>query len=187
MYCPKCSQEQISDEMRFCSRCGFSLVVVRDLVAGGEPLVKRDGETQPAQLSCGQKGARRAAWMLLTSLVLALFVGFLTAIDDDFAVFLLLPFLLFVSGIALLFYGVFVADKRAARKKATALQAYVAPSMPGQRGTVSSTPELYPPRMAPIESFTGRRAQTAEMVRPPSVTENTTRLLDEDADPRRID
>jgi uncharacterized membrane protein YvbJ len=25
MYCPKCSQEQISDEVRFCPRCGFQL------------------------------------------------------------------------------------------------------------------------------------------------------------------
>jgi hypothetical protein len=187
MYCPKCSQEQISEEMRFCSRCGFSLLAVRDLVAGGDPLVKRDGETPPAQLSCGQKGVRRAAWMLLSSLVVALFIGFLTAIDDDFAVFLLLPFLVFIIGLVLLFYGVFMADKRAARKKAAALQAYVAPSMPGQLGAASRAPELYPQRMAPIESFTGKRAQTAEMVRPPSVTENTTRLLDEDADPRRID
>ena len=172
MYCPKCSQEQISGEMRFCSRCGFSLIAVRELVASG------NAESQSPQGPCSQRGARRAAWIFLASLTLGLFVGFLTAIDDDFAVFLLLPFLLFISGIAMLFYSVFIADKRAARKKAAALQTYAASST-GQLGTASRAPELYPPRMTPIESFTARRPETAEMVRPPSVTENTTRLLDE--------
>lgn len=185
MYCPKCSQEQISDEMRFCSRCGFSLIAVKDLVASGNGLVKQEAETQAPQVSCGQRGARRAAWMLLVSLALALFVGFLTAIEDEFAVLLLLPFLLFVSGIAILFYSVFLADKRAERKRLAATQAHLATSIPGQPGTAARTPELYPSRMAPIASFTARRPETAEMVRPPSVTENTTRLLEEDADARR--
>jgi len=33
MYCPKCSQQQISDNIRYCSRCGFPLNVVVDLLA----------------------------------------------------------------------------------------------------------------------------------------------------------
>ncbi len=32
MYCPKCSQLQSSDEMRFCPRCGFALAGVAMLV-----------------------------------------------------------------------------------------------------------------------------------------------------------
>src|SRR5687768_16026995 len=111
MYCPKCSQEQISNEMRFCSCCGFSLTAVRDLVAGGNALAKPEAETP--QLSSGQRAVRRAVWTLLASVGLALFIGFLSAIDDDFAAFLLFPFLVFVIGFALLLYGVFIADKRA--------------------------------------------------------------------------
>lgn len=185
MYCPNCSQEQVSDEMRFCSRCGFSLVTVKELVAGSKALVKHEAETQPAQFSCGQRAVRRGAWMMLASLAATLIVGLLAAIDDGFAVLLLLPFLAFVSGFALMLYGVFIADKRAARKRLAASQAYSAPSVPGQLGASARIPELYPARMAPIESFPARRTETAEMVRPPSVTENTTRLLDEEADPRR--
>jgi hypothetical protein len=29
MYCPKCAQEMVSDELRFCSRCGFDLSSVK--------------------------------------------------------------------------------------------------------------------------------------------------------------
>lgn len=30
MFCPKCSQQQISEEVRYCSRCGFELAAVSD-------------------------------------------------------------------------------------------------------------------------------------------------------------
>jgi predicted amidophosphoribosyltransferase len=33
MFCPKCNQQQASDEMRFCARCGFPLSAVADLIA----------------------------------------------------------------------------------------------------------------------------------------------------------
>jgi hypothetical protein len=34
MYCPKCGQQQVSEGVLFCSRCGFNLNVVRASVAG---------------------------------------------------------------------------------------------------------------------------------------------------------
>lgn len=33
MFCPKCSQAQVSERVRFCSRCGFRLDAVKELVA----------------------------------------------------------------------------------------------------------------------------------------------------------
>lgn len=33
MYCPKCGQQQVSEEVRFCSRCGFTLASVRASLA----------------------------------------------------------------------------------------------------------------------------------------------------------
>jgi len=33
MYCPKCSQQQVSDDIRFCPRCGFQLDAVKGLFA----------------------------------------------------------------------------------------------------------------------------------------------------------
>ncbi len=51
--------------------------------------------------------------------------------------------------------------------------------MPGQLGTAARSPELSPPRVAPIEGFTAQRVDTAEM-QPLSATENTRRLLNEE-------
>jgi hypothetical protein len=179
MYCPKCSQEQISDEMRFCSRCGFSLSAVRELVASEKALVETGAGAPAGERTGGQKAVRRGAWIMLASLAFTLFVGLMTAVDDDFAILLFLPFLGFVFGLLNVFYGAFLADKRA-RKKA-ALKAHAVPMMPVQQGFAAELPAA---RNAPIENFP-KRGATAEMVQPPSVTENTTRLLDEDSDPRR--
>lgn len=120
---------------------------------------------------------------MLASLAFTLFVGFMSAIDDDFAVMLVLPFLGFIIGLVSVFYGAFWADKRALKRAAA--KSLVVPTMPGQLGAPAGA-ELPASRMAPIESFTGKRGETAEMIQsPPSVTENTTRLLEEESDARR--
>jgi hypothetical protein len=31
MHCPRCGQQQISDQTKFCSRCGFQLGLVSEL------------------------------------------------------------------------------------------------------------------------------------------------------------
>ncbi len=35
MHCPRCGQQQVSDETKFCSRCGFQLGLVSELLANG--------------------------------------------------------------------------------------------------------------------------------------------------------
>ncbi len=181
MYCPKCSQQQVSDEVRFCSRCGFSLSAVRELIAGSGAPVERGVEAQAGQLSRSQRGVRKGAWMMLASLALTPVVGLVSAINDVFVILLLLPVLCFVVGFARVLYGVFLAEKRAPLVKGAASQPHVVPIMPGQLGTAARSPELSPPRVAPTESFTAQRMKTGEMVQPPSVIEGTTRLLDEEA------
>ena len=177
MYCPKCSQEQVSDEMRFCSRCGFPLSAVRELVESGSAPPIDPGA---AQLARKQKVIRRGAWMMLATLGLTIFVGLLTSIDDDFVVLMFFPALCFVIGFLQVLYGVFLSDRRAARRLKQAQ-----PVVPAQLNTPPARAELSAPRVAPAESFSGHRVETAEMVRPASVTENTTRLLDDESDPRR--
>ena len=35
MHCPRCGQQQVSEETKFCSRCGLQLVIVTELLANG--------------------------------------------------------------------------------------------------------------------------------------------------------
>lgn len=38
MHCPRCGQQQVSEETKFCSRCGFQLAVVAELLQHGGTL-----------------------------------------------------------------------------------------------------------------------------------------------------
>lgn len=46
MYCPRCSQEQASEDLRFCSRCGFPLAHVASVVASGGVLPQMDASAK---------------------------------------------------------------------------------------------------------------------------------------------
>ena len=68
IYCPRCSQQQLSSDVRFCSRCGLQLEGVEELVAtGGLSLVA--GKPDEA-LSPRQRGIRLGAKVLFFGTVL---------------------------------------------------------------------------------------------------------------------
>lgn len=170
MYCPRCSQQQVSEEVRFCSRCGLPLGAVRELVAAGGEVAGRAAEVPAARPLKALKGVRRGVKLMLFSFPLALIAGILTANDDDFAFLFLLPVLFFVAGFARTIYGVF-AEGRAERVE--------------QLGSAGRASELPPQRAVPVGAVAGQRLQTAEMIhQPPSVTESTTRLLEDEPDAR---
>jgi hypothetical protein len=62
MYCPNCACEAVSDETKFCSKCGFTLNVVRNIV-------ENNGEDQ-SEISQFQKGVRFGVKLLLIALIL---------------------------------------------------------------------------------------------------------------------
>lgn len=116
---------------------------------------------------------------MLAGIPLVLVTGLLAAINDALAVFVLLPVLCFIAGFVRLLYGTFI-EGRTSRLKGDAAPIHAAVG-PTQLGDAARSPELYPSRFAPIEGLTEQRAKTAEMLQPSSVTENTTRLLGDDA------
>lgn len=168
MYCPQCSQQQLSEEMRFCSRCGFALGGVRDLVVSATKIAKPE---RPPAL----RGAKQAAWILLGGFGLTTLVGLLTALEEDFAVLLILPFVCFLIGFVRLLYAVFIQDWKSSKEKNDQPAIYWA----RQNEIVGGHPELPPRQSIPVDTFTKHGKKTAEVVHPPSVTENTTTLLDE--------
>lgn len=182
MYCPNCSQQQLSEELRFCSRCGFPLSAVRELIATGG--VPAEREPEGGRLSPAFRGVRKGVWVLLAGVLMTLVIGLMAAADEDLAVLLLLPLLCFVVGFVRVLYAVFL-ENRAPRGKKDSEQPQVPPARPPQPISAARNPELPPAQVPPTTAFIEKRVKTAEIVQPPSVTENTTRLLDEEADSRR--
>jgi hypothetical protein len=170
MYCPICSQQQVSEEMRFCSRCGFPLEGLKELVAAGGVLAKPDIDSLTNKHSKLLCALRQSVWLMAAAFLGLLVVGALAALEDELAVLVLLPIICFLFAFIRLIY---ITVKESKRRKREAEAA----TLPQQNAT--RTTQLPPQRVAPIENFTAHPTQTAEMIRPPSVTENTTRLLDE--------
>ena len=66
MYCPQCGQQQVSDVIRYCSRCGFLLDGVNAVVARGrDPADPIRSARAIQQLSPRDKGVRQGALMML--------------------------------------------------------------------------------------------------------------------------
>ena len=183
MYCPQCSQQQISDEMRFCSRCGFPLASVKEAMLTPSvisPTVVPQSESHAK----GFKGAKQAAWMLLAALAITFPIAVLSAIDDDFAVLIIVPALCLVIGFLRLLYAVFFEDRLLPREK-TVPQPLVVSAYPGQPIASVRQRELVASPGVPVDNFSSRGRRTAEVVHPPSVTEHTTKLLDDHGDQDR--
>lgn len=172
MFCPRCGQQQISDEMKFCSRCGLPLSGLTDwLNVNGLP-AGREQETQLALRSPRRKGIRRGAKVMffggaLFPIFLLMSLGF----DEPGP--LIVPIIIFFVGLTITLYSkLFVEDF---------------PLLQGQQsqrfvpGATAAGQALPPASSTPVYSnFAGQQVRTNELAQPPSVTEQTTKLLDQD-------
>jgi hypothetical protein len=173
MYCPKCGQQQISDEMKFCSRCGLALSGLAEWLAGGTLPAKRSDEAQVAAVSPRRKGIRRAAKLMFVSGVLfVIFLVFSLAIEEGAP--MILPVALFFVSLVLMLYARLFSDPSAP------VDARVIQTSVGQTLGSDQTRSALPPASSTAIPIPGtQQVITNELAQPPSVTERTTRLLDE--------
>lgn len=169
MYCPNCGQQQISEEMKFCSRCGLALSGLLEWLAGNRvPLVRRE-ESRVEPMSPRRKGIRRAAKLMFFSGVLfPIFLAISIAVEEGGP--LAIPFIVFFVALVMMLYARLFSEKYPSQSIAAA-----------QTTTLSSSQtrgSLPPPTNMPIPAAGRPQVRTNELYQPPSVTENTTRLLD---------
>lgn len=173
MYCPQCSQEQVSEEMRFCSRCGFPLGIVAQLVRNGGALAGFDPEAK-RRLSPRQKGVRWGAILMILSVLLVPLAALMTALEEGFFVLFIPLCLTFVFGLARLLHAYLLAPNTPTEK------ASPSPAttrwLPGGYQTALPAGQTIP--------VTNQRqpVNTSEMAQPLSVTDNTTRLLNDSSE-----
>jgi endogenous inhibitor of DNA gyrase (YacG/DUF329 family) len=169
MYCPNCGQQQISDEMRFCSRCGLAFSGLADWLAGSRLVAARADEAQTSLPSARRKGMRRAAKLIFFGAVLFPVFLIISLIEDEPGP-LIAPFLVFFAGLAWMLYARLFADPTpVVNHQVTQTPRLAAPPVRGP---------LPPASTIPISDVRGSQVKTNELAQPPSVTENTTRFLD---------
>jgi hypothetical protein len=178
MYCPQCGQQQVSESLRFCSRCGFPLEGVLQLLGSGGalPFYQPSG---PQQMSPRRKGVRQGAALFLAGAVLVPMLGIISSFTHGPNLLdILVPLaavIFFLGGLMrMLFAALFEEGAPKHHQIVTTSYAPIPLSQPG-----APAPALPPAQNNPATAWRPR-PNTAEVRRPPSVTENTTRLLDKD-------
>ncbi len=179
MYCPKCGREQARN-MRFCSGCGFQLDATSQLLAtdGMLPMIPTVQQTQyPATppKNPKPKGMKVGVMlMLLTAVLFPVFIGLTVAADHPGP--LIIPFTMFLAGLAALIYSWIFKD-------ASQSQTYQQPVRPPypMNQPINQPPALPPGEPYRVSNFNQPTAvNTSEIVNPPSVTESTTQLFDKE-------
>lgn len=177
MYCPQCGQLQLSDNVRFCSRCGFLLEGVTSVLASGGRVP--GGYIQPPRtkaLSPRNKGVRQGAMLMLSTALIVPVLAILTVnfFGNPEVIVPLAALVCFVGGLLRILYALIMEDANPSLDVSQA-SGYVQGYTP-QLDT-SVRPSLPPASASPVG---WRRPNTAEIYQPPSITENTTRLLDKE-------
>ncbi len=184
MHCPQCGQQQASASLRFCARCGFPLEGVLQLLANGGMMPASSSTGGPKEMSPRRKGVRQGAILMLAGVVVVPVLGVLNSFSDGNALTLLTALaaiVFFVGGlIRMLFAALF---EEGATYNQAMPPTYVSPPMPAQLNTPIRGSALPPVPANPAAGWR-QRPSTAEIFNPPSITENTTRLLDKD-DPNK--
>ena len=168
-YCPKGSQQQVSHNIRYCSRCGFPLDVVVDLLAhdGVPAALEMKGRQQ--QLTPRQEGVRQGKVLMLASLVVIFITGLLSIFLKPELFIPLTGVIIFLGGIFRILYANIIERDAEIQKPLGEFAQFSA----------AARDFLSPSRSVPA-SVTERGLNTAEMIAPPSVTEHTTKLLKEE-------
>jgi hypothetical protein len=182
MYCPRCGQQQSTDSMRFCSRCGMPMEGTMHLLAHGGMLPLSPQAEGEKERSPRAKGVMQGFILFLLGILIVPILAIMASFAPDrlgnaFGFFAAVSAVIcFVGGpLRMLFAGIF---EQGAPKYPQFAQTSLPP--PIQTGRPSALP---PAAVNPASQW--RRPETGEIQSPASVTDSTTRLLDRE--PKRID
>lgn len=180
MFCPQCGQQQVTGVIRFCSRCGFPLDGVIQLLSSGGNLPMYRSPDEPVPVSPRRKGVKQGGLLLLSGAVIVPILGIFASYGDSRFVEILTALaaiICFIGGpLRMLFAAVF---EEGAPKPVRVYGAPAPMHMPPQFAPHAQAPALPPPPVRPQPNWRSR-PNTAELASPPSVTENTTRLLEKE-------
>ena len=180
MFCPQCGQQQVTGIIRFCSRCGFPLDGVIQLLSNGGMVPIYRTPDEPAPISPRRQGVKQGGLLFLSGVlivpILGMFASFINAALPQMLT-ILAALICFIGGPMRMLYAAIFEE---GAPKPVRVYGPPAPMhMPQQFAPRAQAPALQPPP-ARSEPRWRSRPGTSELAGPPSVTENTTRLLEKE-------
>ena len=110
MFCPQCGQQQASDAARFCSRCGFQLGAVSNLLTTGGAAPELAMEAVPAPPSPKRKGVQLGGKLMLSGMFLGPALAALSEIIGSPEEIALVGVIVFMAGLFRLLYALLFED-----------------------------------------------------------------------------
>lgn len=181
MYCPRCGQQQVSNETKFCSRCGFQMGLVSELLLHNGFLPQLQAlYNQKSSIFTRKNGViLTVLWFIFWVMMVPAFFGI--AGEED-AAGVSAVFGIF-SSIMLLVLSLGILKKA---PKTYQLPAMELPQMQQQGLYGTPAHQALPPQQTqPVQAYTApqgswRAPDTGEFAVPGSVTDPTTKLLKKD-------
>lgn len=185
MHCPQCGQQQVSNELRYCSRCGFPLGGVLELMANGGVVPQYQPPSEVTRnVSPRRKGVQQGFALIFLAAVLTPLFAVLHEYIRFPDIFIALSAVIgFIGGALRVIYALIFEEgaQKVVYLNAPAQQPLLSPyqqpvAQPRPFADANRARPLPPQQSAPPQGW--RRPNTSELINPPSVTENTTKLLD---------
>lgn len=180
MFCPRCGQEQTSNETRFCSRCGFLMTGVGALVANSGNL-EAVSVSKPAKAETPRRrGIKKGLFIFLLSFLIVPLLAILTLMvnaNEPYAV-VIAAILLVAGGLLRIAYAMMFESNAPTGQSVEQTVYDTAQSvLSGSRNPNVLPPQQSIPTSAYIPPNQGNWRETNDL-EPSSVTDPTTQLLD---------
>ena len=180
MHCPSCGQQQVSNETKFCSRCGMPLTLVSEvLIHGGYLPQLAQLEQQADTLYTRRNGVVFSLfWLIFWLLIMAVIFGGILDISRLGELFSVVGIF---GGLLIFLFSLFFL-KSGRKQGFPSVQAQQpAHGLYGQQHHQQALP---PQQSMPASDYIrpGSWRDTNDL-EPTSVTENTTKLLEKDEQP----
>jgi hypothetical protein len=183
MFCPQCGQQQISQETRFCSRCGFLLTGVADIVARGGALPDHLLSQEEKPVSPRKRGLKQGLFIFLLTFLVVPIVAIISVslrippFPTAFAAILLSMGGLLRMVYALMFESTYPGGTTMEQQIHGATQ-----NILNRPNAAALPPQQSIPVTDYVSPASGNWRDTNELAAPGSVTDNTTRLLEKTED-----
>lgn len=178
MHCPRCGQQQVSSETKFCSRCGFQLALVAELLNHGGILPQLASIEQKRTLFNKKNGVGFGFLWLILFLFLTAVWGVLD-VDELAGICALTGVFGFV---AILLASLIMLPSSRRSFAASEIGIVPHPAALHGQGNIGALPAQQSVPAAAYSAPQGawRTPETGELVERGSVIENTTKLLKRD-------
>lgn len=176
MFCPRCGQEQTSEQTRFCSRCGLLMSGMQEIIGNGGVLQVYDNT--PKTPSARKRGLKQGGAMILLGAFVVPMLGVLSNIfmySTD--VVGLAAIIFFLGGFLRLIYAAIFESGNPNDKTLEENVVATAQKLMNKKKNVA---ELPPQQSIPVNNYVpptqGSWRETNDLT-PTSVTDSTTKLL----------